>query len=86
MPLAFVASAVFGLLIERIFFARLVGESVFAMVMVTIGLLILIRGLVLVVLGPQVRPFPAMFPLQPIIVGELIIPRSLALRRRARRS
>ncbi len=77
LPLAFVCAAAFGLLIERVFFSRLVGESVFAMVMVTIGLLILIRGVVLVLFGPQVRPFPIIFPLEPIIIGEIFIPRSL---------
>ncbi len=77
IPLAFVGAALFGLLIERIFFARLVGESVFAMVMVTIGLLILIRGLILLIFGPQVRPFPIVFPLQPIIIGDFLVPRSL---------
>jgi len=77
IPLAFVAAAIFGFIIERIFFSRLVGESLFAMVMVTIGLLILLRGLVLVTFGPQVRPFPIIFPLQPVIIGEILIPRSL---------
>lgn len=77
IPLAFVAAAAFGYAIERIFFSRLVGESVFAMVMVTIGLLILLRGLILVLFGPQVRPFPIIFPLQPVIIGEILIPRSL---------
>lgn len=77
LPLAFVAAAVFGLLIERIFFSKLVGESVFAMVMVTIGLLILLRGLILVLFGPGVRPFPIVFPLQPIFIGEILIPRAL---------
>ncbi len=77
LPLAFVVAALFGLLIERIFFSRLVGESVFAMVMVTIGLLILIRGLILVLFGAQVRPFPIIFPLQPVIFGDILIPRSL---------
>lgn len=77
IPLAFVAAALFGLLIERIFFSRLAGESVFAMVMVTIGLLILIRGLILVLFGAQVRPFPIIFPLQPVIIGDILIPRSL---------
>ncbi len=77
LPLAFVAAALFGLLIERIFFSRLVGESVFAMVMVTIGLLILIRGLILVLFGAQVRPFPIIFPLKPVIFGDILIPRSL---------
>jgi len=77
LPLSFVAAVIFGLAIERIFFSRLVGESVFAMVMVTIGLLILIRGLILVMFGPQVRPFPIIFPLQPVILGDILIPRSL---------
>lgn len=77
LPLAFIIAAAFGLLIERVFFSRLVGESVFAMVMVTIGLLILIRGVVLVLFGPQVRPFPIVFPLEPVMFGELFIPRSL---------
>ncbi|HMN79627.1 MAG TPA: branched-chain amino acid ABC transporter permease [Burkholderiaceae bacterium] len=77
LPLAFVIAAAFGLLIERIFFSRLVGESVFAMVMVTIGLLILIRGVVLLLFGPQVRPFPIVFDLAPIMLGDIFIPRSL---------
>ena len=64
-------------MIERIFFARLVGESVFSMVMVTIGLLILIRGIVLVLFGPQVRVFPIIFPLEPIILGDIIVSRSM---------
>lgn len=77
LPFAFIAAILFGLAIERIFFSRLAGESVFAMVMVTIGLLILIRGLILVLFGPAVRPFPIVFPLKPIIFGDILIPRSL---------
>lgn len=77
LPLSFVGSALFGLMIERIFFARLVGESVFSMVMVTIALLILIRGLILVLFGPQVRAFPIIFPLNPIILGDIMISRSM---------
>jgi branched-chain amino acid transport system permease protein len=77
LPMAFAAAIAFGLLIERLFFSRLVGEAVFSMVMVTIGLLILIRGVILVAFGPQVRPFPIVFPLEPIMIGELLISRSL---------
>ncbi len=77
IPLAFAAAAGAGALIERLFFTRLVGESLFSMVMMTIALLILIRGVILMVWGPQVRPFPIIFPLQPIMVGEVLITRSL---------
>ena len=48
------------------------------MVMVTIGLLILMRGLVLLVWGAQERPVPRSSSRpQPIILGELLIPRPL---------
>lgn len=77
IPLSFALAAVTGVLIERIFFARLVGESVFAMVMVTIGLLVLLRGVVLLAFGPQVRPFPIVFPLKPLLIGDMLIPTNL---------
>ena len=75
---ALVIAVVVGLAIERLFFRRLIGESVFSMIMVTIGLLILTRGLVLVIWGPQERAFPALIALEPLIIGEMIVPRSLA--------
>lgn len=79
VPAALGISVLIGLAIERLLFRRLIGESVFSMIMVTIGLLILMRGLVLVIWGPQERQFPALFPLSPIILGEMIVPRSLAI-------
>lgn len=79
IPLAFACAIIFGWVVERLFFERLVGESVFSMVMVTIGLVILIRGLVLMVWGAADRPFPVLLPAAPIIVGELILPTSLVI-------
>src|SRR3981189_74530 len=79
VPLAFVAALVYGFGGEPLFFSRLIGESVFSMVMVTIGLVILIRGLILVAWGPTDRQFPALLPTQPIIVGEIILPTALAI-------
>jgi branched-chain amino acid transport system permease protein len=79
LPLAFVIAAAFGLLIERLFFSRLVGESVFAMVMVTIGLLIFLRGAILVVWGPEVRFFPVVIPLDAVRIGPLVLDRALVV-------
>lgn len=76
LPLAFIIAAVFGWLIERIFFSRLVGQSIFSMVMVTIGLLILMRGLILVLFGAAIKPFPAIFDIRPIVFDDIIISRS----------
>lgn len=77
IPLAFVAALIYGWLIERLFFRRLMGESVFSMVMVTIGLVILIRGVVLVVWGAAERQFPALLPTAPVIWGDLLLPTNM---------
>lgn len=79
LPLAFAAAVGYGWLIERLFFRRLIGESVLAMVMMTIGLVILLRGIVLVVWGAVDRQFPAILPTAPIIVGDLLIPTNLLI-------
>jgi branched-chain amino acid transport system permease protein len=77
LALALVGSAIFGLVIEPLLFRRLVGQSTFAMVMVTIGLLILLRGLVLVLFGPAVRPFPALISVSPVTLGDITLNRGL---------
>jgi branched-chain amino acid transport system permease protein len=79
LPLAFLMAALYGWLIERLFFERLIGESVFSMVMVTIGLVILLRGIVLVIWGASDRSFPAILPMTPVILGDLILPSSLLI-------
>ena len=79
VPLALVASLLLGLVIERLILRPLVGEELFAFVMVTIGLLIFIRGVVLVAWGPEVRFFPAVLPLAAIKVGPLVLDRALVL-------
>ncbi len=79
IPLSLLLSALAGYLIERIFLTKLIGESVFSMVMVTVGLLILLRGVVLLLFGPAVRPFPVIFPLKPLFLGEMLIPMNLLI-------
>ncbi|MBN9462287.1 MAG: branched-chain amino acid ABC transporter permease [Burkholderiales bacterium] len=72
-----VTATLLGLAIERMLFRRLAGAPVFAMVMVTLGLLVLLRGAMLVVWGAAEKPFPALIPMQPVIVADLILPRAL---------
>lgn len=77
LPLALLLAVAGGWLIERIFFKRLVGEQIFAMVMMSIALLIFMRGFMLVVFGPDVRSFPTIFPPKPIIFEGVLIVRPL---------
>jgi branched-chain amino acid transport system permease protein len=74
---ALVGAALVGLAIEVVLFRPLAGAPIFAMVMVTLGLLVLLHGVMLVVWGAGERPFPAIFAFQPVIVGDFILPRAL---------
>ncbi|GIK97753.1 MAG: branched-chain amino acid ABC transporter permease [Xanthobacteraceae bacterium] len=77
IPIALVSSLVLGLVVERLILRPLVGEELFSFVMVTIGLLILLRGLVLVVWGPEVRFFPAILPVAAVRLGSIVIDQAL---------
>jgi len=75
--LSFAISLVLGLLIERVILRPLVGEELFALVMVTIGLLVFIRGLVLVIWGADVHFVPPVFSMKGIKLGPLMLDRGL---------
>jgi branched-chain amino acid transport system permease protein len=60
--LALAASLLIGVAIERLVFRPLIGQPVFSIVMASIGLLILLQGLVQLVWGAQTRPFAQIFP------------------------
>ena len=60
--LALAASVLVGVAIERFVFRPLIGQPVFSIVMASIGLLILLQGLVQLVWGAQTRPFAAVLP------------------------
>jgi branched-chain amino acid transport system permease protein len=77
LVLAFCSSVILGLVVERLILRPLVGEELFALVMVTIGLLVFVKGLVLVVWGAEVHFVPPVFPLKGIRLGSLIIDRGL---------
>lgn len=77
VPLALASSLALGLAVERLILRRLVGEDLFSFVMVTIGLLILIRGVVLVVWGPEIRFFPEILPAAALRLGSVVIDQAL---------
>ncbi len=77
-PLAVVGMLVIGfllgLLTERLFLRRMVGEPILAVIMVTVGLAFFFRGVVAVTWGTDTRVFaPAVFPADPIRLGRIIV-------------
>lgn len=68
---------ILGLIIERIIFRPLIGQPIWAIIMVSIGLMILIQGVVQVSWGGTERPFPQIFPEAPVRIGDLIFTSSI---------
>src|SRR4030066_2174708 len=65
---------ILGILTERIFLDKLIGEPVLTVIMVTVGLSFFFKGTVEFIWGTDTRVFtPPVFSLEPIRWGPLII-------------
>src|SRR5574342_565483 len=77
-PLALLATlgvgVVLGLLVERIFLRPLIGEPILTVIMVTVGLSFVFRGIIGLIWGTDTLVFnPPVFPSQPIQFGNIVI-------------
>ena len=67
---------ILGILTERIFLDRLIGEPILSVIMVTVGLSFFFKGIVELIWGTDTRVFtPPVFSLEPIHLGPLVIGR-----------
>ncbi len=65
---------ILGILTERIFLDRLIGEPVLTVIMVTVGLSFFFKGTLEFIWGTDTRSFsPPVFSIEPIRIGPLII-------------
>jgi branched-chain amino acid transport system permease protein len=72
--LTLLVGIVLGILTERIFLDKLIGEPILAVIMVTVGLSFFLKGLVGYLWGSDTRVFdPPVFDIKPISVGYLQI-------------
>ncbi|MFH1351482.1 MAG: branched-chain amino acid ABC transporter permease [Pseudomonadota bacterium] len=62
-----------GVLTERLVFRPMIGEPVFATVMVTLGLSIFLRSMTGIIFGHTNRVFPSIFPEQPLAFGKVAL-------------
>lgn len=65
--------AMIGLMVERFIFRPMIGEPVFAVVMITLGLSIILRPLTGMVFGFGNVMFPSPFPQKPIVFSNIVI-------------
>jgi branched-chain amino acid transport system permease protein len=67
------ASFLLGWLVERVLLRPMIGEPVIGVIMVTIGLAALLRGVILLFWGAGNFGFPQLLPEAPLTVGPLIV-------------
>ena len=76
IPLAAAIMFGFGLVVERLLLRRMVGQPVIMVVMLTLGLEILLRGLVPGILGSAPKPVDLGIGFAPVIIGDVFINRT----------
>jgi len=70
---------VMGLLIERLALRALIGQPILATIMMTLGLSQILQGGTIIGFGAMQRSLPQMFPLQPIILGDVRLKMNLVM-------
>lgn len=73
-------SMLIGLTLERVFIRPMLGEPTFAIVMVTVGLAVILRGVTIMIWGPDPATFPIGLPTAVVHIGSVpFYPAQLAL-------
>ena len=71
------AAMVLGIVVERLILRPLIGEPIISVIMVTIGLGVILRGLIYMVWTPTFRNFPEVFPPEPLDLSFAVVPSGL---------
>jgi len=74
IPLGLLTMIVFGFALERVMLRKLIGRPIVAVVMATIGLASILRGLGPTFLGAGTKTLPLPISDEPIVLGPLFIP------------
>ena len=66
-----------GVIVERVILRPLIGEPIISVIMVTIGLGVVLRGIMYMTWTPVFRNFPDIFPPQPLNLSFAVVPSGL---------
>ena len=75
--LTLLMACVLGFVIERIILRPLIGEPIISVIMVTIGLGLILKGLMYMIWTPSFRTFPEIFPPKPLLLKFAVVPSGL---------
>ncbi len=74
LVLSLVVGFILGIITERLFLDKLIGQPILAVIMVTVGLSFFFRGLVGFIWGSDTRVFePPIFSMEPIHIGTVVV-------------
>ncbi|MDP6854420.1 MAG: branched-chain amino acid ABC transporter permease [Arenicellales bacterium] len=73
VPLALIATGLLGALLERVLMRPLLGQSVFSMIMVTVGLISVLEGLAALIWTTEAQYPPALFTLEITFINGIAI-------------
>jgi branched-chain amino acid transport system permease protein len=66
-----------GFVIERLILRPLIGEPIISVIMITIGLGLILKGIMYMIWTPSFRTFPKIFPPKPLDIGFAVVPSGL---------
>lgn len=77
-PLAVLGTMIIGVILgfstERLFLRPMIGEPLLSVIMITVGLAFLFKGLIALIFGTHTVVFtPALFPIEPLLLGPIRI-------------
>jgi branched-chain amino acid transport system permease protein len=76
---AVAVAALLGLAIERVALRPLIGQPILATVMMTLALAQFLQGATILAFGAYERSLPALFPLQPLVIGDVRLKMNLVM-------
>lgn len=71
--LTLIAAIIFGLVVERLLFRRMIGRPLFASFMLTLGLLAILHSLVMIAWGPETLVLATAIPKGPVSLGDIVL-------------
>ena len=73
-PAAIVVGVLLGLVVERFALRPLVGEPIFAMMMMTLGLMVFLEGVIIISWGAHYKSLPKLFPGESVSLAGTTLP------------
>jgi branched-chain amino acid transport system permease protein len=75
--LTLASAVVLGIIVERLILRPLIGEPIISVIMVTIGLGVILKGVMYMIWTPSFRNFPQIFPPEPLNLNFAVVPSGL---------